>query len=380
MKPVRAISHSRHGLRLGNAQDTTSVDLSLVLERNNIDYCNEARFWVLIEAELRHSTSDSTLPDTMSYLEMYVNALPDCEIVCLLGPERCHSLIAGDVFARYVLVKVSALQQPAKPACLDSANGDSQLDHVLTDLEGMLGVRYTDLFTASLRYKHPIFPDDTHVVVEKICSIKRTMASSVWGLRDEHSRPDGQICNELLATYESKVGKTDALAMIEDFERCSCSSSLPPSLAKAKVDFEKSESYSEVKKTNKQRGSSHHLPRFSFESNMSMPECLEECPLQIPQRSTSYSPTALALHTSQSISEEGEDKARHIWHIMRQDSKGRRTGLARNSSESLIRLESADESLRAIRQRALRNKRSVGADTLRSFAVGARDGMDAPWL
>lgn len=105
-----------------------------------------------------------------------------------------------------------------------------------------------------------------------------------------------------------------------------------------------------------------------------------ECPLDIPKRSTSYSPAAVTHHTSQSTTDEGDDKARQIWHFMRQDSKGRRAGLTRNSSESLIRLESASESLRAIRQKALRNKRSVGADTLRSFAVGARDGIDAPWL
>lgn len=380
MKPVRAISHLRHGLKFGNTQDITNVNLSFVLERDSIDCCNEGRFWVLIEAELRHSSSDSLMFDTMSDLVMNINAQSDCEIVCSLGSERRQYLIAGDVLARYVLVKVYIIQRPEKPAYPVNANSDSQYNRVLTDLEGILGVHYTDLFTVSLRYKHPLFPTDTHVVVERTCSIKRRMASSIWDLQDRLSKPDGEIRNELLATYNSRVGKSDMLAMIKDFEECSCSSSLPPPLVKAKDEIEKSKSYSEIKKTNIRGGSSQHLPRFSFESNISMPECLEECPLKIPQRSTSYSPTAVALNTSQFTSEESEDKARHIWHIMRQDSKGRRTGLARNSSESLIRLESTDESLRAIRQKALKNKRSVGADTLRSFAVGARDGMDAPWL
>lgn len=380
MKPVRAISHLRRGFKFANTQDITNVNLSFVLERDNIDCCDEGRFWVLIEAELRHSSSDFLLPDTMSDLVMHINALSDCEIVCSLGPERRQNLITGDIFARYVLVKIYIVQRLEKPASLVNANGDPQYNRVLTDLEGILGVHYTDLFMVSLRYMHPLFPNDTHVVVEKTCSIKRRMASSIWDLQDRHSKPNGEIRNELLATYDSRVGKSDALAMIKDFEECSYLSSLPRPLAKAKDELEKSKSYSEIKKTNIRGGSSQHLPRFSFESNISMPECLEECPLKIPQRSTSCSPTAVALNTSQIISEESEDKARHIWHIMRQDSKGRRTGLARNSSESLIRLESADESLRAIRQKALRNKRSVGADTLRSFAVGARDGMDAPWL
>ena len=380
MKPVRAISHLRRGFKFEHHQDIANVNLTLVLERKSVDSRSEAMFWVLIEAKLRHSSSDSLLPDTMSDSVMYVNALPNCEVVCLLGPDRRHNLIAGDVFARYVLVKVFALQQPEESAYPDDANGDSHCNHVLTNLEGMLGVHYTDLFTVSLHYKHPLFPNDTHVVVENICSIKRTTTSSIWDLQDERSKRDSEVCNELLATYDSKLSETDALAMIEDFEECSCSFSLPPSLAKVKDEIERLGSSPKIRKANLRGGSSHHLPRFSFESNISMPECFEECPLRIPQRSTSYSPAAVTLHTSQSMPEESEDKARHIWHVMRQDSKGRRAGLARNSSESLIRLESADESLRAIRQKALRNKRSVGADTLRSFAVGARDGMGAPWL
>ena len=380
VRPVRAISHFRRSRRPEDLQDIASVNISLTLEKNTVDFSKEETFWVLVEAEVRHNPLDSLSSNTMSDLIMYIDVCSGCEIICLLGPHYRHSLIVGDVYSRYALVKVPALQRPEKPAPLDSANDDLLFDHVLADLEGMLGVFCTDMFTINLRYKHPLFSDDTHIVVEKTCSVQRTPTTSVWDLRDNQRNSNDGIHEGTLAASQLRLGKTDALAMIKDFEECACPAELPPPLAKVKDEYDQRKPTTDKARVSRQGGASHHLPRFSFESNISMPECLEECPLNIPKRTTSYSPSTMTNHTSRSTPDERNDKARHIWHIMRQDSKGRRAGLARNSSESLLRLESTDESLRAIRQKALRNKRSVGADTLRSFAVGARDGMDAPWL
>jgi len=82
-----------------------------------------------------------------------------------------------------------------------------------------------------------------------------------------------------------------------------------------------------------------------------------------------------------------QDKARQIWRHMRRTSRSNSTSLLLDmrgraatavtaSSESLDRLEMADEGLRELRREALRNKRSVGADTLREFRweEGAQGG------
>ena len=379
VKPVRAILHSRRAQRSESFKDLAYVNISLIPQRKTVDFDKEETFWVLVQAEVRHGSFDSLPYNTMSDLVMYVDVYPGCDIICLLGPQRRQRLISGDVYSRYLLVKVSALQRVDKAAPADNTDKNALFDQVLADLEGMLGVHSTEVFSVSLRYKHPLFSNDTHLVVEKKCTIQRTIKSSEWDLRDKQIESDDQICGESLAASCLKLEKTDVFAMITDFEEHSCSYELPPSLANMKHEYDQCKSMPK-RRGSRRGGTSHHLPRFSFESNISMSECLEECPLNIPKRSTSYSPSAMTDHTSRSTPDERDDKARHIWHIMRQDSKGRRAGLARNSSESLLRLESTDESLRAIREKALRNKRSVGADTLRSLAVGARNGMGAPWL
>ena len=67
---------------------------------------------------------------------------------------------------------------------------------------------------------------------------------------------------------------------------------------------------------------------------------------------------------------------------MRKDSKVRQKS-ANSSNESIIRLELSDERIRELRKRAIQNKRSVGADSLRSLALvgpATFGGVNAPWL
>jgi hypothetical protein len=75
-------------------------------------------------------------------------------------------------------------------------------------------------------------------------------------------------------------------------------------------------------------------------------------------------------------SKESVDEARRIWVEMRKKARGR---------ESIRELSGympvSDENLMKIAEKALSNKRSLGADTLKSIATGRRkSGLFAPWL
>jgi len=84
--------------------------------------------------------------------------------------------------------------------------------------------------------------------------------------------------------------------------------------------------------------------------------------------------------------DEPVDEAAQIWRHMRKNSKKARRPL-NASNESLEFMQSADERLVELRKRAIRNKRSIGADTLRSLSLAltiptsaeSGDGT-APWL
>ena len=101
-------------------------------------------------------------------------------------------------------------------------------------------------------------------------------------------------------------------------------------------------------------------------------------------RSPSGSPVTI-IHqrvTENTEPEELTDQATQIWRHMRKDSKVRQKS-ANSSNESIIRLELSDERIRELRKRAIQNKRSVGADSLRSLALvgpATFGGVNAPWL
>ena len=380
VKPARAISHLGRSRRASNLSGNIGVCVKILLEKKDADFFEEDTMWALVEIEAPSHSSNSFAHSTIFDLDIYIEECPNYQVLNSYGRSSYQTLKAGHTVTKCVLVKISALRQIRSEEILINDNQQSSCDHVLADLEGLLGVHYSEVFRVEVRYKHSLFPDNTNIAVHETCTLKRTINSSPWAVTVPSISSESQNIYKSMARHVSKMRKEDALAFINDFEKHSQSLNLPSPITKIKSHFRTYQS-SLASVSPRRKGSiSPHLPRFSFETNSSAYENLHEKALVIPKRSASYSPAIMKSVTSSSPPDENDDKARQIWHLMRQDSKGHRRGLTRNSSESLVQLENRDKTLKAIRQRALRNKRSVGADTLRSIATGVRSGIDAPWL
>ncbi|KAF2211842.1 hypothetical protein CERZMDRAFT_90896 [Cercospora zeae-maydis SCOH1-5] len=78
---------------------------------------------------------------------------------------------------------------------------------------------------------------------------------------------------------------------------------------------------------------------------------------------------------------DANDTAHQLWQHLRRDSLSADKMLIALSGESLHQLEATDEELKALRERALANKRSIGAETLKACKWDDKQTHGAtPWL
>ncbi|TKA80736.1 hypothetical protein B0A49_01153 [Cryomyces minteri] len=336
---------------------------------------------------------------------------------------------------------------PATPVdCGDGKKDAPGSSELFAELEEILGATMTDLLTVQVCYRSSLLPQNSKVTVEDTCRINRSNSSSAWSLSPafEDDLSDGRrpgIHNSSAYFLTTQHEPQQALKALEDTFDAAKSKPRHPAMPAsslflgdaAYLDLLESELEWRVKMAQMRKlprkadervlsvgvESSPCLGRFSFENRGSL--ILDALKALTPDRLTPDSP-ATVIHTSASSSNSNEsfkkaapqpstsssssstsvsapppppppplrtaahdsspDAARKIWQHMRQSSRSKRRQ-AQGSTDSLSKLE-ADDQLREIRRTALLNKRSVGADTLRSFAVaGAGAGgwrEVAPWL
>jgi len=255
----------------------------------------------------------------------------------------------------------------------------SRVDFMLEELGTMLGDVYQKVLDVSIAYEDA---SDTVRNSHKSCFLRRPDPSSQWSMASSESSlqswpEDAELvigrlvlCRSMSIKPEAAIELLDSIFTGSD----SHSTTLMNQMQAIKREL--------IYRVRAPYVDERNMGIYLGDGDQSMQEPLGD-ENQTPSSSTLGSPrdgspdsTLTVIHNRQ-VSTDSTDSARKIWLNMRKDSK---TLLPESHDMQLLRAK--QDQVVALRREALRNKRSIGADTLRSFSLSAVDGPGsaAPWL
>lgn len=362
-------------------------------------------------------------------VEVALHAGRGCAITRVIGTLRYESLAPGHSTSMFAEVEVpmwtpshrasnsSRLQKSkthtkeAKSRSGSTTEGPVQalnkamkvatLDGTLEDLELLLGEISQDLLHVNVQYRHRFIPSNHALLVRSDCRIRRSNSSSVWGggATDSEAQLTArrtEFLNGLISTLASLESVDQALEVLDstlDSQTMPKTSVEYLSLVKEELSCVKASAERSPRST---PSSSHNrfghywdaspsLGRFSFEDRS--PLVLQ--PLQdtsaLRNSSAADSPKTVIHSTKKhrdtsptAPSSLDGDEARQIWRNIRRNSKTLK-------QLETTQTDQVSEEAKALKDVAVMNKRSVGADTLRSLAMSGgsmtgEDNLVGPWL
>ncbi|XTI85638.1 hypothetical protein V2W45_1230483 [Cenococcum geophilum] len=376
-------------LTISNSSNWTPLNI------DNCEYIPDRLRQVVTHARGGGSNGD------ISDISVKVVPCPGCQIEGVLGDSSKRVLRLGQNFSMFVRVKVDMTTNRISPRSTRDANPKqkSNIGNAFAELEQLLGETEFPLFTVRAIYKHSLLPPNSAVVTEETCMIRKLDRTTLWGTpsfnnsNSQNDRARAELHKRLAFFIATNSTPKEALSELDRvFSRPNRNTACPQFVNSVRKELHHQllvlghRATTEPPKVMPNNCQDHFpcLGRFSFGAveNKFQTVGLE---LELSKaRSPSGSPVTI-IHqrvTENTEPEELTDQATQIWRHMRKDSKVRQKP-ANSSNESIIRLELSDERIRELRKRAIQNKRSVGADTLRSLALvgpATFEGVNAPWL
>jgi len=317
-------------------------------------------------------------PGRISDVSIDVRPSDGCRIGKILGQRSYSNLQPGQ--DAFIVVEVHIPEWHVPWETGEALHGQMKIDNLFAELEGMLGDAHSELFTVAVDYRHSIFPHNTLITTQLTCrvaqsnpSLNRTLSSAFRPMSSSKT-PASKVYKQLIYSICSILPPENALAAIgQIFSKLQDDSELAVSLRLVEKELEYQTCT--INKFN------IDIPMDTEESckarwirHMENEHPVRETYIEPPiLRSTSLGSSATVIHHEENT-DTCKDTARTIWQSMRQNSK------TKKSVESLDRTEFSDDRHVQLRRQALMNKRSIGADTLRSLSLGAGPRGHAPWL
>ncbi|KAI9673832.1 MAG: hypothetical protein M1829_003950 [Trizodia sp. TS-e1964] len=355
-------------------------------------------------------------------------------IMAILGSASIPYLVPGQIMSFLVKMKVGAYELPAN-------GGRSSSKDLFKHINAMLGEASTSLLSVEVKYQHSLLPADTHLTIKAFGKVKRHTPHSRWS--DTHSdRNRGRfalrgevqkLIGFYLATHHSP--RQGLLALQDLFGEDACLSFCPAYIQALVTELKYQARITDhfgldpplssfMASTPSPQASSSLVPtpEISTSNSISPPRPprpmrpdalvirrLESALGKLPLTSLTNSPSPLAPSPStQTIivrkraagiglaaitgypfpnaspqptkALASTDEAHRIWIRMRQASR----------TPHISAPVPSNEQLRKMAEHALKNKRSLGADTLKSMAGqvesrgvsnGSTNGQGiVPWL
>jgi len=303
-----------------------------------------------------------------------------------------------------------------KPKLLQNVNIARQaynVDDAFADLEMMLGETTTEAFSVEVSCEDDVLSGQTGVLASQSCHIRRSYPESIWsvnGTIEAEERTKTRVQQHVIyhiATHNSPALALKSLSKTFGVKKDHLACREYLALVREELEYQfhlqqekhgqQHQQAATVPHEHKNNGlqlSRSHSPclgRFSFEhhhAKFQQPLRSLTAPsshgfLQMARRPT---PESLATATNvvhdklskENLSAEDEhtDPASKIWRHMRRDSKAAPRRPPPLQEQEQQKKGSGDhdvlglsEALRELKRSALRNKRSVGADTLKSLAA-----------
>lgn len=328
----------------------------------------------------------------------------NCTIESVIGHRKIPSIQLGERIVALVTLKIGLA--PASGYTLRSRRRRDGSSEACNDpdkqLDELLGTTPVNVLRATLRYKHSLLPPATQCILTTDCQMRRPLPPAQWTdlplgpPASKHQHPLIEIQKHFafhIATHhEPRQAMT---VLMEDFgdggRRSACPDYIRLLLEELKYQARTIERFDQgdyhsgpivltPRELRPDVWGQEHFGHGLFDASNYRPQewitdAPDEVPIQFPVRSSSK-----LQARDLTCSDETTDEARRIWVDLKRKSKRhcRRTG----SENSMPR--EFDEATRRLKDLALRNKRSVGADSLKCLAYPEyRGGMMesySPWL
>lgn len=372
---------------------------------------------------------------SITSLRLCYRPMSGCHIKEVVGQKALRDAQPGQTCALYLNVHIPRVQSTsiASSAATKEELENTDPDVLLTELESIVGTLETEILHVEARYRHSALPVDNIVTIRHVCSVARPKTDSRWTLAmpslqlNDVARSAAYVHGRLAQFIARYYAPHRALKVIDRW--------IPRAAATAETVQDVRRYLEDL--VRKQRHDSPlgsegtgfaELPVFldEVEGSTSSPGCmsmLSATPsmasiLSGPkpatwQTSTQFAPslslsppaltprstsaprlTMASLQTkdlpavpksstsAESSPTDGVDSARQVWQHIRRSSRSSKQ-LLELAAERVQDIESRDEHLRALRQRAFANKRSIGAETLKSWQWDEKTKTnrgEAPWL
>ncbi|KAI4746397.1 hypothetical protein E4T50_03298 [Aureobasidium sp. EXF-12298] len=379
----------------------------------------EAAHDTVLQALIQSARELSHLQE-LSHVKVSVNSTEPCRVEKLLTPPRKATLHPGQCTTLFAKVRIPSVdhQRRADPASFEG---------LLSELHQTLGIGRSELFKADVRYRHSLLPRDTELRTEQACELIRTNRNSQWGAIHEEEDKHGVDIEIEKAKFAARNYPPDVAIRIlhKKFGTFWSGNDGPPVLHRLREELElqkrvwtempkdaqSSMSVTQYQDSKSTRRTTLHLADtealqvFNTAPSTPTPDAGDpNIEISVAEQHSDHGQTLDSLVI--------QDEARRIWRHMRRNSRTT-SGVSsasdassracsgapqqeqqlqrRGSQESIVdRLAAADTHINEIRLKAIQNKRSVGAETLREFSMmyqqddggpnDLRDEACMPWL
>lgn len=308
---------------------------------------------------------------------------PDTIIDEVLGePEKDRSLQPGEVHT--VIVKIRCKRpEIAVRAWYGTAPDPDSNAQLYADLERMLlGFSGTPILYANMTYRHPLLPKFTVCYSMKPCMIKRFIAAPGDIIPRTGSALESKqrmlVHQRLSYHYFTQLSSQEAMSALqkvigEGGGRMACPSYVSLLMQEQQYQNRLNRRVSWL--------DSPDTPRHSIDSGgsrVSLAEYSDSSSGELAHLTKRVSSAPAPGSDSRQSPGKKRDAARRIWSDMRLRSK------PQGSQETIVpgNRDIAGKSVDAVQKTALRNKRSIGNDTLRSLSLSVQNSNNvvAPWL
>ena len=374
-------------------------DLSPSLSTAEFDHFELHRKLEMMLADMRHHHDHGRLTNIV----LKIKAGYKCRLQGIMGETTFLRFFPGE--KRTCLVKVQTNLLPdqrsrllAFPSGLRTASGAIDIEK---ELEHIIGNECRTILSVTVRYEHSLFPEGTICSCQSDARISEYVqipegcgqyASSEVTLTAAASVRKSVVQRRIiahLATYQS-VGQA-LTTLASHFGPNSNHSSCPAYLESMVKELKHRLRIQERYDSNCERGvmANVHDNKIHSENRQSMLSGNMIKPLcsafSDPTCASTHTPSAQpTANISMTKDKKDTDMARQIWLELRRNSRSAhhtQTSMSPRSERNIKGGRFSADEWRRIQSIAVKNKRSLGQDTLRSLSyAGTRTQNSAPWL
>ncbi|KAL9128319.1 MAG: hypothetical protein Q9217_002974 [Psora testacea] len=311
---------------------------------------------------------------------------PDCVIEEVLGQKHFAVLRPGEL--RSVVVKIKGKKPKVAEAWLCGPVPSMDVSGLFSELERMLlGFVATPIVTALLSYKHPLLPSDTACQMIETCEVRRVVTAPGESMLVR--RPTSLLETENRVTVHQRLayhhvtklslqGAVSALGkVISDGDgRMACPGYVALLMKEKKFQARLVQRLSIMDSPHKPARTANTCENRGSEASFSR---IQDPYRADPEKQLDSALNLSATRNSPPVGDESQsDAARKIWGDLRLKSRPNGSHMSWRTVSSKIE----EQRSTVLREAALRNKRSIGADTLRSLSSSAKGStaLAAPWM